>query len=143
MPKSFRSRTSWRREVNRLRAKYLSEAERYISISPFEAPARFREPYSAVDWLKLTEDQRRDHLRTKALAHAESIVGPKPEAATPTLTLAELERSVLARSARRAESLRSVLIGDPATVESMIASQLPAYRAEVFDDLVRRYTIVN
>lgn len=145
---TFTSRSAWRRAYSRRRNGYLRSGDRYMEEAPHKAPAHIRHPYSAKQWVALPVNERRAQHKNNAEEFVLSKIGPMP--GTPAkapekkwLTLSALERLVVERADAHAGDLRFILNGDAATVEAIVAAQLPAFRARVFDELTSRFTIVE
>lgn len=141
---TFTSRSAWKRAYSRRRNGYLKAGDRFIKAAPHEAPAHVRRPYSASQWIALPVEERRAQHRKNAEEFVLSKIGPMPGTVQQkTLTLSALERLVIEGADNHADDLRFVLNGDAETVEAIVAAQLPALRAKVFDELVSRHAIVN
>lgn len=135
---------AYKRTFHRRRLGYLRAGDRFIETAPHEAPARFRHPYTAPEWLALTVEERRAQHRRNAKEFITAQLGPAPGPIKgKTITLSELERLVIQRADDHAADLRFILSGPTDRVEAIIAGELPALRARVFDDLTARYSILE
>lgn len=143
---TYPSRSAWKRAFDKRRAGFMSAKARFIDLAPHEAPSDLRAPYSSSEWIALTVDERQAHVRAKAKEFVLSKMGPMPEPATApapqrAMTLRQLEAEVIRRADNHAADLRFILKGDPAQVEAIVASQIPAFRAQAFDQLVSKHAI--
>jgi hypothetical protein len=146
----FPTKTAWRKAYNRRKDGFVRAGSRFVDEAPHEAPSRIRRPYSATQWVTLSPEERMAHLRKNADAFVREQLGPAPEArpaSAPSrrkaLTLSQLEAEVIQRADNHASDLRFILTGEAETVESIIAAQVPAFRARVFDDLVSKFAIIE
>ena len=138
------TRSAWKRAYSARRTGYLRAGDRFIEDAPHEAPAHIRRPYSAKEWLALSVDERRTQHRKNAEEFVLSKLGPMPGTVQKkTLTLSALERLVIERADGHAADLRFILNGDAETVEAIVAAQLPAFRAKVFDELTSKFSIIE
>lgn len=144
MPNKYTSRTAYDRRFSQLLAQKMQAAERFIGASPAETPLTLRTPYAASEWVKLTEKERRDHVRERTKKEIADLLGPRPvKTGTRTLTLSALEALTIERANNHADDLRCILNGTPDQVEAIISAQLPALRGKVFDKLTSRYSIIE
>lgn len=138
------SRSAWKRTYSTRRNGYLRSGDRYMEEAPHEAPAHIRRPYSAKQWVGLTVDERRTQHKKNAEEFVLSKIGPMPGTVEKrSLTLSALEALVIQRADNHINDLRFVLNGTPDQVEAIVAAQLPAFRAKVFDELVSTYQIIE
>jgi hypothetical protein len=137
----YPTKSAWRRAYNRRKDGFMRANERFIEDAPHETPASLRKPHIASEWIALSPEERRRHVRAVADEFVRSKIGPAPEPAT--LTLSALERRVIEQADSRAADLRATLKGSPARVEELVEAQRPAFRAEAFDRLVATHRIIE
>lgn len=139
------TRSTYYRRYSQLFAQKMGAAERFAEIAPADVPRDLRAPYLASEWLKLSPEERRNHMREIAKKEIVAALGPRPSRTgkRPSLSLSELERLVIERAENHAADLRFILNGTPEHVEAIVVSQLPALRAKVFDDLTDKYQIIE
>lgn len=141
---TYTSRSAYKRAYSRRRTGYLKAGDRYIDVAPHEAPVHIRRPYSASQWIALTVDERRAQHRRNADEFVKAKLGPMPGPdVAKAITISELERLVIERADHHAADLRFILNGTPEQVDAIVAAQLPAFRAKVFDDLTTTFTIIE
>jgi hypothetical protein len=139
---TFRTKTEWKQTYSRRRNGFIRAAHPYITTSAHEAPLHIRRPYSASEWIALPETERVEHVKQVAHEFVLDKIGPAPEPRRQTITLADLERRVIAEAEQKCDDLRFILSGDPDDVEARVNEQRPRFRAEVFDRLTKKYKVL-